>query len=208
MGQELECSARIGSKEQSGRAQLESDHLLWRGRERLKIPFKEMSSVHAGDGTLTIVHPGGRIELALGARAAKWADKILHPPSLLDKLGVKPAQRVFLTGEVPDGFPEELEGRSVAVTTRPSAGSLDLLFLFADSARGLGRVGSLRNKLKPDGSLWIVYPKGRKELTENEVLIGGRDAGLKDTKVASFSPTHTALRFVIPVEDRPRSRTR
>ena len=51
-------------------------------------------------------------------------------------------------------------------------------------------------------ALWVVYPKGKKEITENEVLAAGRKAGLKDVKVVGFSPTHTALKFVIPLDRR------
>jgi hypothetical protein len=50
--------------------------------------------------------------------------------------------------------------------------------------------------------LWIGYPKGQKQITENDVIAAGRKAGLKDVKVVGFSPTHTALKFVIPVEKR------
>ena len=45
--------------------------------------------------------------------------------------------------------------------------------------------------------------KGRKDITENGVLAAGRAAGLKDVKVVGFSPTHTALKFVIHVARRP-----
>jgi hypothetical protein len=50
--------------------------------------------------------------------------------------------------------------------------------------------------------LWIVYPKGQKQITENDVLASGRKAGLKDVKVVGFSANYTALKFVIPVEKR------
>jgi hypothetical protein len=50
--------------------------------------------------------------------------------------------------------------------------------------------------------LWVVYAKGRKEMSELDVLNAGRKAGLKDVKVVGFSATHTALKFVIPVEKR------
>jgi hypothetical protein len=56
--------------------------------------------------------------------------------------------------------------------------------------------------LKGAAALWIVYPKGQKDITENDVLAAGRKAGLKDVKVVGFSPTHTALKFVIPVARR------
>jgi hypothetical protein len=36
-------------------------------------------------------------------------------------------------------------------------------------------------------------------------MAAGRAAGLIDNKVASFSDTHTSLRLVIPVADRPRA---
>jgi len=47
-----------------------------------------------------------------------------------------------------------------------------------------------------------VYEKGKKELTENDVIAAGRKAGLKDVKVVGFSSTHTALKFVLPLEKR------
>ena len=37
-----------------------------------------------------------------------------------------------------------------------------------------------------------------------EVMAAGRAAGLVDNKVVSFSETHTSLRLVIPVKERPR----
>jgi hypothetical protein len=36
------------------------------------------------------------------------------------------------------------------------------------------------------------------------VMAAGRTAGFVDVKVVAFSPTHSALKFVIPVKDRPR----
>jgi hypothetical protein len=47
-----------------------------------------------------------------------------------------------------------------------------------------------------------VFPKGRKDLREVDVIETGVDAGLVDNKVVRFSDTHTALRFVIPVARR------
>jgi hypothetical protein len=56
--------------------------------------------------------------------------------------------------------------------------------------------------MKGTVALWIVYPKGRKDITEIDVLSTGRKAGLKDIKVVGFSTTHTALKFVIPLDKR------
>ena len=59
-----------------------------------------------------------------------------------------------------------------------------------------------RTLLASKGALWVVYPKGVQIIREIEVIDAGRAAGLKDTKVVAFSPTHPALRFVIPVAAR------
>jgi hypothetical protein len=51
--------------------------------------------------------------------------------------------------------------------------------------------------------VWVVSPKGKGiEVRDVDVMAAGRDAGLVDNKVASFSATHTALRLVIPKADR------
>jgi hypothetical protein len=202
VGQEVPCTLTWKGRTSPGRAQLETDHLLFRGDVRLKLFFRDMTKVSAAKGVLEIGSREGKVAVDLGARAEKWADKILHPPTVLDKLGVKEGLKVSVLGRPADGFAEELAARvRVAVSTRPRAAS-DLLFLFAEDRRALARVGSLRGSLKPAGGIWVIYPKARKELTENDVLGAGRDAGLKDVKVARFSDTHTALKFVIPVSDR------
>ncbi|HET9804919.1 MAG TPA: hypothetical protein VFP96_16890, partial [Candidatus Acidoferrum sp.] len=78
----------------------------------------------------------------------------------------------------------------------------DCIFLSAETVKELERAKNIAKVMRGAVALWIVYPKGRKEITENDVLRLGRAAGLKDIKVVGFSATHTALKFVIPVEKR------
>jgi hypothetical protein len=75
-----------------------------------------------------------------------------------------------------------------------------IVFYAAERRADLKRMA----KLAPDGkgALWVIYPKGSAAIREIEVIEAGRAAGLKDVKVASFSATHTALKFVVPVERR------
>ena len=56
--------------------------------------------------------------------------------------------------------------------------------------------------LKANGALWVIRPKGRPEIPESAVMAAGKAAGLVDVKVVSFSPTHTAEKFVIPISKR------
>jgi hypothetical protein len=63
-------------------------------------------------------------------------------------------------------------------------------------------VKKLAHSLSGPAALWIVYPKGQQSITEADVRSAGLIAGLTDVKVASFSATHTALKFVIPKSKR------
>ena len=194
MGQELECKARIGRRtKMEGKAYLETDFVLFRGPERFKISFSELTGVKADGGLLKLEFAGGPAELELGAAAEKWAHKILNPPSLMDKLGVKSAIEVRLIGDFEAGFPNQIAQRQAVVVTK---GKCDLLFLLAGGSSELERIQKLKVNLKPGGALWVVYPKGVPDIKEIQVIQSGRVAGMKDVKVARFSATHTALKFV------------
>src|ERR1700735_2670585 len=202
MGQEVACTAKYGGKQSHGVALLETDFLLFRGDVRVKIPFAAMQSIQPADGWLTIASSEGSLALNLGPRAEKWARKILHPPSRLDKLGVKPGMRVQMTGARHADLQSEIE-RSGVTISRTSA---ELIFFGAERTPELDRIAKLAAAIPPDGAIWIIYPKGVRDITENDVIAAIRAAGLKDVKVASFSATHTALKAVIPVAQRTRQR--
>ena len=143
---------------------------------------------------LTLEFAGGPAALELGAAAEKWARKILHPPTRADKLGVKPGLAVRLAGE----FDADVSRRASAIRrSSKGEGRPGLLPGGGSTAIWSGFRSWLRGS-RPAGALWVVYPKGVPAIREVEVIQAGRAAGLKDTKVASFSPTHTALKFVIP----------
>ena len=57
-------------------------------------------------------------------------------------------------------------------------------------------------RLKADGVLWTLRPKGSNDLKESEMMQAGQAAGLVDVKVVSFSDVLTAEKFVIPVAKR------
>ena len=78
----------------------------------------------------------------------------------------------------------------------------DAIFFGAIDAKELVRLAVLKTAMKQNGALWVIRPKGRPEISERAVMAAGKAAGLVDVKVVSFSPTHTAEKFVIPVADR------
>jgi hypothetical protein len=208
MGQQIETHARLGGKIVSGTALLETDYVLFRGAgkkpatPRVKILFRDVRSLDPGGGWLRIRHAGGSLKIELGPRAEKWAEKIRSPRGLLDKLGITPAAAVSLVGAADAEFRAQLAERGCTVAEGTPARGAALVFFGAGSRDHLARVKPLAGRLAPAGALWIVYPKGQKHITENDVIAAGRAAGLKDVKVVAFSATHTALKFVIPLAKR------
>ena len=177
--------------------------LQFRGGDlRLSIPFKSMSNVSAARGTLSVTFDGATATFDVGDAAAKWADKILHPPSRLAKIGVKPEWRVAALGIEDRGFLDELEGATAVMSIGRTIKECDAIFFGATAASQLGRLLTLKKSLKSNGALWVVRPKGRPEISEAAVMAAGEAAGLVDVKVVSLSTTHTAEKFVIPIKDR------
>ena len=208
MGQQLETRARLAGKTHQGTALLETDYVLFRGAggrsaaPRRKILFSEIKSLRAAGGWLRIAHRGGLLELELGARAGKWAEKIRSPKGRLEKLGAAPGASITLAGAVDAEFRRELAARGCEIAEGAPARGCALVFNAAEARDDVAQVNSLAERLAPDGALWVVYPKGQKHITENDVLAAGRAAGLKDVKVVGFSPTHTAHKFVVPLTNR------
>jgi hypothetical protein len=120
----------------------------------------------------------------------------------MEKLGVKPGVRISVLGVNDPGFLADLLRAGADVSRRRRRRS-DLVFLAIEGRSDLSRLGEVESHLEPAGAVWAVYPKGRKDLREVEVIEAGVAAGLVDNKVVRFSDTHTALRFVIPVARRP-----
>jgi hypothetical protein len=198
MGRELPCTVQFGGKTASGRALLETNEIIFRGEPRLKIPLASLKSAFAKDGKLHLQWPDGDAVFALGDHAEKWAHKILHPKSTGEKLGIKPGLRISTVGELGNTFVDGLRAGASAFSDSKPLKDSDLIFLAVDRAPGLARAAQLAPSLSSAGSLWIVYPKGRQEIKEQQVLEAGKAAGLVDVKVVSFSATYTALKFVRP----------
>jgi len=132
----------------------------------------------------------------------------VYSTPLIDKLGVRPGGRVAIVGPVdPDGsFRELLAERTDDVTDGEPLPDTDVVLLAADSPADLSRLPDMRRRIRPNGAIWIISRKGRAAtLHYAEILEAAQASGLVDNKVASFSDTHTALRFVIPVALRPRA---
>ena len=198
MGSELLCTVRAGGKTANGKALLETSEIIFRGDLRLKIPFASLKSVTARDGELHLMWPDGSAIFELGEQAEKWAHKILHPKSTAEKLGIKPGLVISAIAMGVDDFMNALRAQAKSFSDAKPLPDSDLLFFGVEKTAELARVKKLAPSLATAGALWIVYPKGRHEITEQQVFAAGKQAGLVDVKVVRFSATHTALKFVRP----------
>jgi hypothetical protein len=205
MGNELKCRVRFGKKASEGKALLETSEIIFRGDFRLKIPFATIQSSRAVDGELELRTAEGVVVFELGAdKAAKWREKILHPRTRMGKLGVKSGAKIVTLGFLNEDreFLEELAERSKDVSEGPVKTDTNWIFLKVEAKAGLKQLAGISIRMRGAAAMWVVYPKGRQEITEGDVLAAGRAAGLKDVKVVGFSATNTALKFVIPVSAR------
>ncbi len=130
---------------------------------------------------------------------------------LLDKLGVRPGSRVVLVRITDPEIRSSLATRTADVADADDVlegadlADINVVLLGADSGGELAGLRAWRSRIRPDGAIWVISRKGKAAtLGDVEVIAAARAAGLVDNKVASFSATHTALRLVIPVADRPR----
>lgn len=203
MGNEANCVLRTNGRKVQGKALLETNEIIFRSEPlRLKIPFREIKAIKAVHGELRVQSGDSAVIFEIGPYAEKWAHKILHPKSRMEKLGIKPGAKVTVIGKPEPDFENELKDASPDFARGAIARDTEWIFLVADTQKGLAQATNIAKVMKGSVALWIVYPKGRKDLSENDVLATGRKAGLKDIKVVGFSPTHTALKFVIPLDKR------
>src|SRR6267142_4429225 len=99
MGKEVKGAVRAGNTRYTGKILLETSEIIFRGADfRLKILFAEIKKVTAADGELRIESKDGQFVFEVGSAAEKWREKILHPKSRAEKLGVKAGTRVRLIG--------------------------------------------------------------------------------------------------------------
>ena len=206
MGKEVVCHARFGKESGEGLALLETDELLFRGEFRVKVPLKEISKVSVEDGRLAVEWPGGRLSLDLGRGAEKWAQALTSPKTVVEKLGVKPGMNVVLVGRFETWFRTDvMNALGVKPGVKPVPGS-DLVFILFLHEGDEAKLEDLIPAIHPDGAIWAVYPKARRDLSEDTVRKAARRLGLVDIKVVRVSEELGALKLVIPKADRGKGR--
>ena len=207
MGREARCTIEHhGRRHEDGRALLETKDVQLRAPGlRASVPFEGLTVEPAQDGWLELRNSAGLTRLQLGAaEAARWAERIRNPPSAMDKLGIGAGTAVRLVGTVDAGLKAQVQEREARLV-RTNAGAAVLLFA-PTSVADLARLAELRGSMADDAAVWVVWPKGGRELTETHLREAALAAGLVDVKVASVSDTLSGLKLVIRRADRAATR--
>lgn len=219
MGREADCEAafswRDGDRFTPGKALLESSELIFRGAQRVKVAFSTIASVSVDESTLVVTSTDGCSRWVLGPREALlWEKKITSPPTTLDKLGVSASSEVWELGALPDTLLADLD--RVAPRARHRAGSWfadrvagpieGVLLISVTTQRDLEIIATISTAIADTAAVWILYPRGVRVVTENDVRRAGITAGLVDNKTAKITDTVTSLRFVRPKSARASAR--
>ena len=130
----------------------------------------------------------------------------VYTTPLLDKLGIRPGMRVALIDIDDPEIRRLIAERTTDMTEGEPKPETDVVLFGAEAPTDLELLPILASRIRPNGAIWVVSRKGKAAtLRYEEILDVAKEAGLIDNKVAAFSATHTALRFVIPVALRPKA---
>lgn len=198
MGLEAACTAQFNKKTSEGKAHLDGNALTFKGDFKLEIPLKSVKEIVAKRGELHVDFEEGLAKFSIGAQAEAWALKIRYPKNLIDKLGVKPGQKVSVLHIHDERFARQLEERTQNIATNKAAKESDWIFFGVNEAKALHRLAALRESIKKDGAIWVIWPKGQAHIKEDMVRAAALEMELVDVKVVSFSETHSGLKLMIP----------
>ena len=125
---------------------------------------------------------------------------------LVKKLGIKSGFKVLFMN-APAGFAHTLDLPPDVVVNKTPRPHLDFVLLFVKSETQLTQKFShIAAKLKPNGMLWVAWPKKSSgvvtDLSFTNVQAIGLAAGLVDTKICAVDDVWSGLKFVFRVKDR------
>ena len=119
--------------------------------------------------------------------------------TVVQKLGVKPDERVEVVGDV--GSVLRREVKDVLGRGFVRSGELDGAILLVESVEEAERCfDSYRPRLKDSGYMWFITRKRGHDGYINQMLLvpGAKKRGLIDNKTCSIDDERSGIRFVVP----------
>jgi hypothetical protein len=124
------------------------------------------------------------------------------------KLGIKPEFDVAFVN-APENFVKQLSlPPGVKLKSISRSKDLDFIHVFVKNQNALTTAFEYSRKMKPNGMLWVSWPKKTSgvptDVNENLVREVGLAAGLVDVKICAVDEIWSGLKFVYRLKDRPR----
>jgi hypothetical protein len=126
---------------------------------------------------------------------------------LAKKLGIKDGSRIFLSN-APKDYLNLVAPLPIGVQMMPEmTGETDIVHLFSTEKAQLAEaLGACLAKLKPDGVIWVSWPKKSSkvttDITEDTIREVALPLGLVDIKVCAVDDIWSGLKLVIRKENR------
>jgi hypothetical protein len=133
------------------------------------------------------------------ASTVKSKEKDYSHRTTVQKLGVKPGERIEIQGDVGPGLRKDVKDASGRGLVR--SGQLDGAIVAIDSIENAEEVfAAYRPRIKDSGWLWLVTRKRGHERYLNQMLLVpfGKRRGLIDNKTCSLDDSRSGIRFVVP----------
>lgn len=197
MGKEMKAAVTVGTKKAQCNVLLEGTEIVIRGEVKRKVPRERMKGLAAAGGVLSFVDGGDRVKIELGEKAAgAWLHAIENPRSRVEKLGVKAGMKVCVLGDAGGDAVAEVEAATGTKASRRLVKSADVVLLVVREVDELERLEVAKGSLATGGVVWVLWPKGRKDLRHEEVVASAKRLGLSQTKSVGFSEELSGLRLV------------
>jgi hypothetical protein len=126
---------------------------------------------------------------------------------IIQKLGIQPGFCVFIEG-APAAYGDIVGELPADASIAPRLKApLDMVHVFATEVVGLaGKLRSYRAAIKPDGMIWVSWPKRSSGVATDLTDVVVRDIalalGLVDIKVCAIDEIWSGLKYVIPKDQR------
>jgi hypothetical protein len=196
---ESACKLQVGRDRYDGKVRMEADHIDFAGCPKYRFRLSEIRSPRQDDDTIIFDFHGSPVSIKLGSgkAAGHWIDYILHPQTLVDKLGVKEGHCVRLMNLDDHELMGLLQARNATIVCQ-SATPCDLVMLGVERPSELRQIEDLSETLRPDGAIWVVLPKSVRTVSKANVFAAAREAGLNQVEIVDYSETQAAYKIVRP----------
>jgi hypothetical protein len=123
--------------------------------------------------------------------------------SIAEKLMIKPGQSLLVVNAPQDFIESKLTAHlpeEVRLEENKAKGDVDVIQLFVKSKKELeDKLPKLKKQLKPDGKLWVTYPKGASEMkcdvNRDSIREYAPSVGLEAVAIFSVDENWSALRL-------------